>query len=317
MRLRKFGLLLVLLLAPMVFLGAVQSVAPPTLTVNYKADTFTISGNGWTPNSPVTIFYDVKDTAHRIAAATADYFGAFTVNVPRVLGTTEGAHSLIVVQGALQATVTYNASPVSPPDDRLLNPILSISSDIQAIKNKLDTIDGEIQAVEAKLDAGGSFYNFVNNWFDTINGKLNSANTELNNVENKVDSVKTQVDAVKAEQVIYNGSEYAGTRLSNGMFGIVTITTNKICKYTIYYYAYWEDKDDYEDLDVRIDGGWIRDIPMGHIEAGISTKSGDKALTLVADGIHLHGYNEDGRTDISWAVVVEGSPGTLVNVTWE
>lgn len=325
MRLKmSFGLLLVLIFSLSMISGIVRSAPVPTILVSNNANGVAVQGSSWTANTAVILYFDVVDANHKVAQPTTDYVGSFMANFP-LGGTTQGTHTVTAVQGAKQATAAFAVGAVSPPDDRLLNPINSIlslmqtgvSSDLQQIKTKLNTVDGEIQAVENKLDAGGSFYNFVGNWFNTINGKLNSANTELNNVENKIDSVKTQVDAVKAEQVIYNGSGYAWTRLSDGMFGIVTITTNKICKYTIYYYAYWEDKDDSEDLDVRIDGGWIRDIPMGHIEAGISTKLGDKALTLAADGIHLHGYNEDGRTDISWAVVVEGSPGTLVNVTWE
>jgi hypothetical protein len=290
----------------MVFLGAVQSVAPPTLTVNYKADTFTISGNGWTPNSPVTIFYDVKDTAHRIAAATADYFGAFTVNVPRVLGTTEGAHSLIVVQGALQATVTYNASPVSPPDDRLLNPILSISSDIQAIKNKLDTINGEIQAVEAKLDVGGSFYNFVNGWFGNINNRIS-------NVENKIDAIKQKVDSMDGLVCVYANSVAFSTTMDVENI-IIHFETDEMCTFYLTFWTSFEDKDDY--IAAFASGGTWQD-PIAHSEGTITSwldpTETVQTISFTGEYFHLQHKNEDGESKITFHLMVVGPPNTVVS----
>ena len=163
MRFKKsFGLLFVLLLTPLVLAGVVQSVGPPTIYVNVSSYGITVYGNNWTPYTDVTLFYDVEDAAHMVAVVEANYGGYFQTNIPTDYIPTVGTHTVIAVQGADKVTAVHNVGVVAPPDDRLLNPILSI-------KDKLDDVYSEVQAIEAKLDAGGSFYNFTNLWFGTIN----------------------------------------------------------------------------------------------------------------------------------------------------
>ena len=292
---KRFAVLLVLLIAPTALVSTVRSTPLPTLTFNLGGyGVSSLTGTGWTPFNPVTIYLDTVDSAHRLTVANANWDGSFYATFPQVSSTTQGAHVFIAVQGTTQVTQNFTVSAVSPPDDRLLNPIL-------AIQNKLDTVNGEVKAVEAKLDVGGSFYNFVNNWFNTVNGKLGN--------------IETKIDNSKATQIIayYDGSVV----VSGGTVEILPnsfVLANKPALFTV------------SVVTTKIDAGYIRVDRQGP-GASVVVKWLIPAPSLpdmnnIQDTFTFGGQGTDinvnnrGSSDVTvyFTLMVQGSPDTVITL---
>lgn len=189
MRLKKsFVVLLVLLISLTTLAGVVRSLPVPLILASTTATGVKVQGSGWTANTVVTLYFDVIDANHKVCEATTDYSGSFVASFP-LAGTVEGTHTVTAIQGAMLATAAFTVGSTSPPDDRILNPILAISSNLSSIAAKLNVVDAEVKAIEAKLDAGGSFYNFVNGWFYNVSSNLNSY---FNTVNGKLNNVKVE-----------------------------------------------------------------------------------------------------------------------------
>jgi hypothetical protein len=241
---KRYGLLFVLLLVPLVLVGVVRSVGPPEIHLSAGSSSVYVYGSGWQANTNVPIYYDMIDANHMVALATTSYHGSFQVSIPTDYIPTVGFHTIIAGWSfGPTATADYQVQTTSPPDDRLLNPIL-------AIQNKLNDVGNEIQAVETKLDAGGSFYNFVDTWFGTVDNKLDTVDGKLDTIDGKVDTVEDKVDAVDAEQMLYSGHNH--TSIDNlGDNIVVRVETSKTAKFTVTYYAAWTNSLDSVDLVIR------------------------------------------------------------------
>jgi hypothetical protein len=292
MRLKKsFGLLMVLLILPLAFAGIARSTAAASLTLAPMSGGVYASGNGWTPNGVVTFYFDSQNAAHMVTTVKASSAGSFNfVAIPIGSNVALAPHTIIAVQGANMATATYTPSSVSPPDDRLLNPIL-------AIQNSLGAVEGKIDAIEDKLDSGGSFYTFVGSWFTTTN---------------------TKIDAIsKAEQLLFQESRsISSSGLNDYVTSIYTADASSkpaACVYTITYYVNYANALDY--IHVYVDHnnqrpqfpGYI----IGHDGAGVFQQTGTFAASSME--IWIDTVNPGGL--VWWSVTVEGAPGTVVTHT--
>lgn len=239
MHLRKsFVVLLILLISVSFFAILVHSATPPTLTATQNGNGVTVRGSMWTANALVTLYLDVVDASHKVAQVLTDYSGSFTATFP-IDGTILGTHNVTAVQETTQTTAPCVVGVTSPPDDRLLNPILAIS-------NLLGNVNTEVQKIEAKLDAGGSFYKFVDNWFTTINinlmtnlnGISTKIDTDYNNLANQLNGISTKIDnanqginQLKPEQMTMKYGQYTTTQTAYLSFG--PLPENTACKFTV------------------------------------------------------------------------------------
>jgi hypothetical protein len=135
---KRYGLLFVLLLVPLVLAGVVQSVGPPEIHVSAGSGSVNVYGSGWVAYADVTIYYDVEDADHMVGVVTTKYGGNFQVMIPTNYIPNVGVHTIIAVQGVDKATATYNLDISAPPDDRLLNPILNIK---EVLSNPIEVIN--------------------------------------------------------------------------------------------------------------------------------------------------------------------------------
>lgn len=164
---KSYGLLFVLLLTPLVVVGVVQSVGPPTISVNLSSYGIYVYGSGWTANAPVILYYDVEDADHMVATVTANYAGNFQAYIPTNYVASVDAHTVIAVQGADKATAVHNVGAASPPDDRLLNPILNIK---EVLSNPIEVINPPGESLNVNVtntkpivpvQFGGGHYFFI------------------------------------------------------------------------------------------------------------------------------------------------------------
>lgn len=156
MRLKKsFAILLALLTLISVLVGIVHSATTPTVVASGAgSNSIQVRGNSFVPNRFVDIYFDTQDNDHKVARTTTDYSGSFYANFP-LDGAPIGTHTIIAIQDIsfMLATTTINLGTTSPPDDRLLSPINSISAYLQnSVGSKLDSINGKLDSIEEKID---------------------------------------------------------------------------------------------------------------------------------------------------------------------
>jgi hypothetical protein len=294
---KHLALLSVLLLAPLLIAGVVQSAGPPSITVTSVSYEVVVNGSNWSPDSPVNVYYDFEDADHLVASVTPNKGGKFVVTIPDKYVADVGLHTIIARQGANVATAEHWVAVTAPSDDRLLTPIL-------AIQDKLDDVGDEVAAIEAKLDAGGSFYNFVDTWFNAVDDKIDERADDiedrLSDMEDQLTDIQDTLADSQAFQIIDTYTGFYSYDDDTETFDIPG--THIVADREVLYYVSMSVIN-YGDYTI------IRINPPNNCEAFSSTEEGFSASPTIASRemvIRVAGH----EIYIWYSITVMGPPGT-------
>jgi len=95
----------------------------------------------------------------------------------------------------------------------------------------LQAITSMLAEIEAKLDSGGTFYNFVDNWFKTIKGYVEVINwADITAIKAKTDTIQPAVFSAKATDVsiAVGGSCVIVPEGTQGFWGQLTVESTNI-----------------------------------------------------------------------------------------
>jgi hypothetical protein len=289
MRVKKsFGLLLVLLVVPLAFAGIARSTAAASLTISPASGGLYASGNGWTPNVLVTFYFDTEDVAHVVTTVKASSAGSFGLLYLAIGNNVAyGPHTVIARQGANLATATYNPSSVNPPDDRLLNPILAINT--------------EVGKIEAKLDSGGSFFEFVNQWFNHLDAKVSDVGDKVDAVEDKLDDAAVILGYYQGHQLLVSSGTVIRIAADKPVLFVVSLRADNLDGAD---YAYvWKDREA---------GSYAFVVYLTSADAPYPHES----VTFAGRAMEIGAGVASGTVDIwDYNVMVMGMPGTVLTVT--
>lgn len=300
MRLKKsFVALLVLLISVSSLAAIVRSLPVPSLIASTTATGVKVQGSGWTANAAVTLYYDVMDDSHKVCETTTDYSGSFTASFP-LAGTTEGTHKVFAVQGATLTQVTFNVGSTSPPDDRLLNPILAIQNNLAAIGTNLAFYYNNLQT------SLGTINTEVNSWFSNIDKNLQG---NFSNIEGKQDNSATQMLYFHSDSVIVDGQP------NNPLGKTVVISANK---HAVFIFAVQVVFVDTPGDEVTFT---LETVPTNVFLADFLPGGGRQQLkqfTVAGDAVAFNAVAADvplNNVIVVYSVMVEGTPGTTVTLT--
>jgi hypothetical protein len=225
------------------------------------------------------------------------------------------AMMLVVTLGvSLFVGVALAADTRPDPITQIIQILLGIQPKIQSIENEIsgintDTgnIEDKIGGLDTKIDGVDDNVEAVQTKIDSVESKVDGLGTEIGSMEGKVDAAKN------AEQMIFSDSRKYTTK-ADGFYMAFKIETDRVAKFTVTYHARTlNDLDDYVDVNEKFAEGQYSNIAAMHSE-GRTFGAGDevRTITVAALGIDIAGYNEDGWTDVFWAITVEGSPDTVI-----
>jgi len=291
---------MVLLILPLAFAGIARSTAAASLTLAPMSGGVYASGSGWTPNGVVTFYFDSQNAAHMVTTVKASSAGSFNfVAIPIGSNVALAPHTIIAVQGANMATATYTPSSVSPPDDRLLNPIL-------AIQNSLSTVNTKLDDIKTTLASGGDFYEFVNQWFNHLDAKVSD-------VGDKVDAVEEKLDKSLEVLAYYEDSKTLSTA---GEHVVIKIVADQPCLYTVSLNGQNLDDGDWCGVyqEIGVSSTWQRLLVLQPADAIMGTATG--AVTFASYDMAIRANVGAGNIVIwRYTVMVQGLPGTTWTVT--